>query len=71
MPLNRYPTALDVMYYGFRSTFSHLNESASPGYYRVYLRDSRVMVELTATEHVGYHRYTFDPQSPKVILFPR
>lgn len=43
---------------GYRSTFSHTNEQASPGYYKVKL-DSGVQAELTATEHVGMHRYTF------------
>src|SRR5258707_13045171 len=46
----------------YRSKFSHADEEAVPGYYRVYLQDSRVKVELTATERVGIHRYTF-PQS--------
>ena len=46
----------------YRSRFSHNDEEAVPGYYRVYLQDSKVKVELTATERVGIHRYTF-PQS--------
>jgi predicted alpha-1,2-mannosidase len=46
----------------YRSRFSHADEEAVPGYYRVYLQDSRVKAELTATERVGIHRYTF-PQS--------
>ncbi len=45
---------------GYRSLFSHENETASPGYYSVYLDDYRVRAELTAGERVGYHRYTFD-----------
>ena len=46
----------------YRSRFSHADEEAVPGYYRVYLQDSRVKAELTATERVGMHRYTF-PQT--------
>ncbi len=46
----------------YRSRFSHNDEEAVPGYYRVYLQDSKVKAELTATERVGIHRYTF-PQS--------
>jgi predicted alpha-1,2-mannosidase len=46
----------------YRSRFSHSDEEAVPGYYRVYLQDSHVKAELTATERVGIHRYTF-PQS--------
>lgn len=44
---------------GFRSGFSHQDESARPGYYQVKLQDYGVNAELTATEHVGFHRYTF------------
>src|SRR5260370_35113925 len=46
----------------YRSKFSHEDEEAVPGYYRVYLQDSHVKAELTATERVGIHRYTF-PQT--------
>ena len=44
---------------GYRSHFRHANETASPGYYSVLLDDSGVKAELTATTHVGVHRYTF------------
>jgi predicted alpha-1,2-mannosidase len=44
---------------GYRSRFSHQRESASPGYYSVVLDDPKVKVELTATNRVGVHRYTF------------
>ena len=44
---------------GFRSKFSHIDEYARPGYYRVFLDDPKVTVELTATERVGVQRYTF------------
>jgi len=37
----------------YRSKFSHADEEAVPGYYRVYLQDSCVKAELTATERVG------------------
>src|SRR5882724_2183037 len=44
------------------SGFSHENETASPGYYRVLLDKYQVLAELTATAHAGMHRYTF-PES--------
>lgn len=47
---------------GYRSLFSHTTEEASPGYYKVFLDDYKVTVELTATERVAYHRYTY-PES--------
>lgn len=40
--------------------FSHRNEVASPGYYAVYLPGAAAMCEMTATEHSGFQRYTFD-----------
>lgn len=45
----------------YRSPFSHEREHAEPGYYSVYLADSRVTVELTSTARAGFHRYTFPP----------
>ncbi len=44
---------------GYRAAFSHDDETMEPGYYSVPLRDRRVLAELTATERVGLHRYTF------------
>lgn len=43
----------------YRSTFSHENEKASPGYYSVKLDKWNVKAELTAAERVGAHRYTY------------
>lgn len=54
---------------GYRSRFSHAQESAEPGYYAVKLLDNDVDVELTASERVGLHRYRFKPGAvPKVVL---
>ena len=39
--------------------FSHENETATPGYYAVYLPTIDCLAELTATAHTGVHRYTF------------
>ncbi|MDO5979598.1 GH92 family glycosyl hydrolase [Flavivirga spongiicola] len=41
------------------SSFSHNQEKASPGYYTVDLLDYGIKAELTATDRVGIHRYTF------------
>lgn len=45
---------------GFRSAFRHERETVEPGYYQVYLETHKINVELTATEQVGIHRYTYD-----------
>ena len=43
----------------YKSKFSHDNENASPGYYTVDLERYNIRSELTATNHVGFHKYTF------------
>ncbi len=44
---------------GYRSRFSHENEKAEAGYYSVMLEDYGILAELTASDRVGVHRYTF------------
>jgi predicted alpha-1,2-mannosidase len=45
---------------GYRSAFRHETEKAEPGYYSVFLDDYQVKAELTVTDRVGFHRYTFE-----------
>lgn len=47
---------------GYASSFTHKNETARPGYYAVRL-DNNILVELTATARVGFHRYTYPHQA--------
>jgi predicted alpha-1,2-mannosidase len=44
---------------GYASRFSHAQETATPGYYRVFLETPGVTAELTATARCGFHKYTF------------
>ncbi len=53
----------------FGSRFSHKKESASPGYYQVYLEDYKVKVSLTSTLRAGYHKYEFENNKDRQILF--
>jgi predicted alpha-1,2-mannosidase len=54
---------------GYGSPFSHRNERASPGYYSVLLDDGNIRAELTTTNRVGFHRYTYTQDSrPNIIL---
>ncbi len=53
---------------GYKSRFSHNQESAQPGYYKVFLQDPRVTVELTATTRVGMQRYTFPDSSQAHVI---
>jgi predicted alpha-1,2-mannosidase len=52
----------------YHSAFSHENETASPGYYQVLLTDYGINAELTATEHAGFHRYSFPESNSAHIL---
>ncbi len=44
---------------GYASLFNHKHETAQPGYYSVKLDDENILVELTTTRRVGFHRYHF------------
>ena len=44
---------------GYESAYSHNEEDADPGYYTVNLKDYGIKAEMTITERVGFHRYTF------------
>ncbi len=47
--------------------FSHKDESASPGYYKVVFPEKGITVELTATERAGVHRYSFRGEGRRLI----
>ncbi len=47
--------------------FSHEDEKASPGYYKVLLKEPGIMAELTASSHTGLHQYTF-PEAKSAFL---
>ena len=52
----------------FAATFSHANESASAGYYRVTF-DNGIETELTATPRTGLARFTFpSPAGPMTAI---
>ena len=57
-------------YFGKRSyasLFSHQNESASPGFYSVYLDDFEINAEMTATERVAMYRFNFQKDDAQFI----
>jgi len=53
---------------GYGSTFSHQNEVVKPGYYSVLLDKYNVKAELTASERVGFHKYTFNSNEEAHVL---
>lgn len=51
------------------ATFRKETEKATPGYYAVRLDNFGVNVELTSTDRVGFHKYTYDnPKERRVLL---
>jgi len=50
------------------SRFSKASEKAEAGYYRVRLDDFGVDAELTTSERVGWHRYTFGKSDSAHVL---
>ncbi|TCK67605.1 putative alpha-1,2-mannosidase [Winogradskyella wandonensis] len=44
---------------GYRAHFSHDNEFAEPGYYKVHLDSTEIDVELTVSNRSGIHKYEF------------
>jgi putative alpha-1,2-mannosidase len=61
------PTVGEVNFDSFKSTFSHANEKAEPGFYSVKI-DNGVFAELTATKRAGFHRYTFPKDGKASIM---
>ena len=53
---------------GFYSSFDHAKESAAPGYYKVRLQDYDITAELTASERVGVHQYSFPASKEAHII---
>ncbi len=53
---------------GYQSLFSHADESASAGYYRVKLQKSGVLAEMTAGERAGILRFTFPASDAASIM---
>jgi predicted alpha-1,2-mannosidase len=68
-PVRLDPGSLENRKGSYRSSFSHADEKAEPGYYSVLLKDYGVFAELTATARAGVHRYTVpaDPTSHFLI----
>jgi predicted alpha-1,2-mannosidase len=53
---------------GYKSSFDHLQETASPGYYSVFLKDYGVKAELTVTPRCGFHKYTFPKSDSSHVI---
>lgn len=54
---------------GMWSEADRTKEVAVPGYYSVPLKRYGITAEVTATERVGYHRYTFPAANDAALVF--
>ncbi len=50
------------------SSFSHERETARAGFYEVFLDDHDIRAELTSTERVGFHRYTYPAGAERSLV---
>lgn len=53
---------------GYRAHFSHNNETAAPGYYKVVLDSTNITVELTVTPRAGIHKYTYPSSEDQFLI---
>lgn len=67
--LKTVPGELDNVESGYRSNFDKQDEIATPGYYSVVLKDYGVKAELTSTERVALHRYTYPESDESHLIF--
>lgn len=58
----------DVDPKSYYTGYSHDNESASPGYYQVYLKKYDINAEVTSSLRCGYHKYTYKNGKGKKLL---
>ncbi len=68
MPTTRPITTSPAQSSAYASAFSHRDEVASPGYYRVYLKRSNIYVALTATLRSGFGQFTYSPSTTSTML---
>lgn len=62
------PGTADKPETGYRSAYSHSKELAQANYYKVMLEEPKVLAELTTSERVGFHRYTFPKSDQSHII---
>ena len=53
---------------GYRSRIDKQSEEAPLGYYKVFLKDTKIQAEVTATERASFQRYTFPKDQPGRVM---
>nr|WP_299073385.1 GH92 family glycosyl hydrolase [uncultured Allomuricauda sp.] len=72
MPINKkvdlstMPISRDSLPY--KSSYSHTNEEAQPGYYQVFLEDHSINVELTTSKRTAIHKYSYQPKDIQSVV---
>ncbi|HJV77502.1 MAG TPA: GH92 family glycosyl hydrolase [Paludibacter sp.] len=69
MPVTFSPSEIPGLLNNYSSTFSHKNETVKPGYHSVLLDRYNIKAELSATNRVGLHRYTFPKEKNHGVIF--
>ncbi len=55
--------------YPWSVKYAHENEKVTPGYYSIHINEYNIFAELTSTERVGFHKYSFqNPGNSKLII---
>ena len=52
----------------YKSSYSHVNEKATPGSYQVFLKDPKINVELTSSQRTAFHKYTFAKNDKQSLI---
>ncbi len=58
----------DIKNDNFTSKYDKSSVVAKPGFYSVFLKDFNINVELTASQRVGFHKYTFPNKNLQYVL---
>lgn len=69
MPVSYAPKMEGSVFNNYASPFSHKEETVYPGYHSVKLSRYNIKAELTATNRVGMHRYSFSRKKKHGIIF--
>ncbi len=54
--------------YNWKSTYSHDREGVEPGYYYVNVERYNIDAELTSTERVGFHKYSYNSGENSFVI---
>jgi len=68
MPVVGKMTQEDFVAKNYKSHFSHRNETAEPGFYRVILDNHHLLAEITTSERVAYHQYHFSASGTNCVV---